>query len=405
MSLALTNVCGGVTRHVVRRHANGSRLQFSRLSSLRRMSAASSAAAAAVRPAAAAGSGGEGNSSAGGEPAFRFGLMADIQYTDTDDRCNHTGTQWRRYRNSLQVATRAVEYFNKHELDFVIHNGDIIDHQCAFDFDADAFKPKSEGLKQLGDVMRILSKAKCEDWIFTIGNHELYNFTRDELRDGVLSPGASLPFKCANRAGEFYYSFQPAPGWRVLVLDSYDVSIYAKGREQGLDVEALELLCRHNDNCAEWVRENPSVVHTERMSGTFPYFKNLEGLNNRWVPFNGGIGDAQLSWMKEELAGAAAADERVMLFSHLLIHPETTSNGSGRTLLWNYDKVLAALEDPRWSHVVSAVVSGHQHEGGLHTTACGTHFVVMESPMLAMPDKPGPYAVVEAHGEEEEGSM
>lgn len=223
----------------------------------------------------------------GGEPAFRFGLMADIQYTDTDDRCNHTGTQWRRYRNSLRVAASAVEYFNRHELNFVIHNGDIIDHQCAFDFEADAFKPKSEGLDQLGDVMRILSKAKCEEWVFTVGNHELYNFTRDELRDGVHAPGASLPFRCANRAGEFYYSFQPAPGWRVLIVDSYDVSIYAKGREQGLDVEALELLCRHNANCAEWVNENPAVIETERMSGTFPYFRNLEGLNNRWVPFNG----------------------------------------------------------------------------------------------------------------------
>lgn len=221
------------------------------------------------------------------EPAFRFGLMADIQYTDTDDKCNHTGTQWRRYRNSLAVAASAVEYFNKHELDFVIHNGDIIDHQCAFDFDADAFKPKSEGLDALGDVMRILSKAKCSDWVFTVGNHELYNFTRDELRDGVTAPGCSLPFKCANDAGEFYYAFAPAPGWRVLVLDSYDVSIYAKGREQGLDVEALTLLCKHNDNCAAWVRDNPAVVETERMSGTFPYFKDLEGLDNRWVPFNG----------------------------------------------------------------------------------------------------------------------
>ena len=67
------------------------------------------------------------------------------------------------------------------------------------------------------------------------------------------------------------------------------------------------------------------------------------------------------------------------------------------------DEVLAALEDPRWAHVVSAVVSGHQHEGGLHTTEEGTHFVVMESPMLAVPGEPGPYAVVEAHGEDGTG--
>ena len=34
-------------------------------------------------------------------PAFTFGLLADIQYADVDDKPNFTGTQWRRYRNSL----------------------------------------------------------------------------------------------------------------------------------------------------------------------------------------------------------------------------------------------------------------------------------------------------------------
>ena len=48
---------------------------------------------------------------------------------------------------------------------------------------------------------------------------------------------------------------------------------------------------------------------------------------------------------------------------------------------------------------MAAVVSGHQHEGGVHTTDNGTHFVVMESPMLAEPGHPGPYAVVEARGD------
>ena len=332
-------------------------------------------------------------------PAFRFGLLADIQYVDMEDKCNFTGTQLRRYRNSLVVADQAMQYFNQHDLAFVLHNGDIIDHQCAFDFDKDAFKPKSEGLDQLADVMRILSKSKCDNWHFTIGNHELYNFTREELRDGVVSPGASLPFRCANDAGDFFYSFAPAPGWRVMVLDAYDVSIYRKGRERGLDEDALALLCRHNENCAKWVAENPEVIATERMSGTFPYFQGLEGLDNRWVPFNGGVGDAQLKWMREQLAAAAAADERVVLFSHLLVHPETTSGGSGRTLLWNYRDVLDVLENPEWSHAVAAVVSGHQHEGGVHTTDNGTHFVVMESPMLAEPGHPGPYAVVEARGD------
>ena len=31
-----------------------------------------------------------------------------------------------------------------------------------------------------------------------------------------------------------------------MVLDSYDVSIYRNGREQGLDREAMDLICEHS---------------------------------------------------------------------------------------------------------------------------------------------------------------
>ena len=187
------------------------------------------------------GSGTMASASASAEPpAFTFGLLADIQYVDVDDKPNFTGTQWRRYRNALVVAGDAVKYFNSRpELDFVLHNGDIIDHQCAFDFEADAFKPKHEAMSALGEVMSVLSEARCENWHFTVGNHELYNFTRDELRDGVVAPGATLPFRCADASGDFFYAFKPSAGWRVLVLDAYDVSIYRNGRERGLDAEAL----------------------------------------------------------------------------------------------------------------------------------------------------------------------
>jgi manganese-dependent ADP-ribose/CDP-alcohol diphosphatase len=347
------------------------------------------------------GSGTMASASASAEPpAFTFGLLADIQYVDVDDKPNFTGTQWRRYRNALVVAGDAVKYFNSRpELDFVLHNGDIIDHQCAFDFEADAFKPKHEAMSALGEVMSVLSEARCENWHFTVGNHELYNFTRDELRDGVAAPGATLPFRCADASGDFFYAFKPCAGWRVLVLDAYDVSIYRNGRERGLDAEALATLCANNANCDAYVAANPDILETERMSGTFPYFKDLEGLNSRWVPFNGGVGETQLRWVKEQLEEAAAADERVVLFSHLLVHPESTAKRSGRTLLWNFQDLLDVLEHPGVSDRVAAVISGHQHDGGVYTSQHGTHYVVMESPIVAEKGYPGPYAVVEARGE------
>ena len=98
------------------------------------------------------------------------------------------------------------------------------------------------------------------------------------------------------------------------------------------------------------------------------------------------VGDAQLAWLADELAAAAAQEQRVLVFSHLLLHP-STSAGGGKTLLWNYDAVLDVLgASAQRGHPVAAVFSGHQHQGGFHTCEdTGTHFVVLESPLLAEP--------------------
>jgi len=258
----------------------------------------------------------------------------------------------------------------------------------------------------LADVMEILDRSACREWIFTIGNHELYNFTRRELIDGVdlKKEGIEsyskdgLTFKCASEDGDLYYAKKPHEKWKVIILNPYDVSIYSKGREQGLDEEALSLLRKHNPNADKWCDENPDVVQTERMSGTFPYFKDLEGLNGRWVPFNGGVGATQLEWLRAELKRSKENEEKVLIFCHLLVHPKTTS-GTGRTLLWNYDEVLEVIQKVG-DGCVKCVFSGHQHEGGVHVDELGTHFVVLESPMLASDEDkghPGPFCVVEVN--------
>ena len=49
------------------------------------------------------------------------------------------------------------------------------------------------------------------------------------------------------------------------------------------------------------------------------------------------------------------------------------------------------------SGVVAAVLSGHQHEGGYHCEEeTGTHFIVMESPLLASDETKGPFAIIQA---------
>ena len=57
-------------------------------------------------------------------------------------------------------------------------------------------------------------------FVHTWGNHELYNFSVKELQSRPL-------FRDAMRACT-YFSFAPAPGWRVLVCDSYDVAVLGR---------------------------------------------------------------------------------------------------------------------------------------------------------------------------------
>ncbi len=65
-------------------------------------------------------------------------------------------------------------------------------------------------------------------------------------------------------------------------------------------------------------------------------------------------------------------------------------------MLWNYQDLLDILEREEVRDVVAAVISGHQHDGGVFTSEFGTHYVVMESPIVAEPGHNGPFAVVQA---------
>ena len=40
--------------------------------------------------------------------------------------------------------------------------------------------------------------------------------------------------------------------------------------------------------------------------------------------YNGGLGEEQLTWLRAELAAAAAASERVVIMCHVILHPEVT---------------------------------------------------------------------------------
>ena len=64
-------------------------------------------------------------------PLFSFGVIADIQYADIEDAMNFSKTEHRGYRNALQEAKRAVEYWKQLSPPpvFIAQLGDLIDGQ------------------------------------------------------------------------------------------------------------------------------------------------------------------------------------------------------------------------------------------------------------------------------------
>ena len=104
-----------------------------------------------------------------------------------------------------------------------------------------------------------------------IGNHELYNFSWAQLQQLLNSParefwetGGSWQASVADR---FYFSFQPHPGWTVIFLNPYAISLeQEKGSEEYN--EAARILSEYNPN-------DPVAIQEGRKKGNF--FTGMEG--------------------------------------------------------------------------------------------------------------------------------
>ena len=62
---------------------------------------------------------------------FSFGVIADVQYADCENRLDYKQENWRYYREALSRLKDAVHVWNSapggHRVDFVLQLGDLID--------------------------------------------------------------------------------------------------------------------------------------------------------------------------------------------------------------------------------------------------------------------------------------
>jgi len=287
------------------------------------------------------------------QPLFRFGLISDTQYVDADDGSNFGGTRIRRYRHSLQILKRAVASWNQLHADgkplsFVVQLGDLIDGKC---------KQLGQTQAAVQELKPVIQASECKEWHFCIGNHEMYNYSTAEWVEEMFPPGQA----------QSYYDFSPHKGWRVVVLNSYEVSVMApKGSAENL--HALDVLKTNNPN--------------DVINDAGSWFKDLEGEQRRFVPYNGQFSAAQLAWFKDVVETAAGNRERVLVACHQPCYSKCTNF---ENLPFNFQEALNIMHSRPGT--VVAWVAGHDHDGGYAFDNTGIHHIVPAAPLECQLDE------------------
>lgn len=269
------------------------------------------------------------------KPAFTFGVCADIQYVDAPDDYNFQRTKKRRYRQSLEIFKTAVnDWKSMEEPAFAILLGDIVDGKTN--------QLKNQD-KCLQDLMEVCEKWNLSKFHHVFGNHEYYAFSREEIHKKILRGRED----CSRE--KLYYAFThegEKGGWRFICLDGYDSSLIGASSPHMLQL-AQALLRDKNPN---------------DLSGSGGWFNNLPLEDYRWVPYNGGLGPEQVSWLRQQLTESTRKGENVAIFCHQPIHAPSKP----QSLLWNAEEVREVIRESG-QDCVRLWMAGHDHDGNYNT--------------------------------------
>ncbi|OWV74819.1 phosphatase [Rhizobium sp. R339] len=258
-------------------------------------------------------------------PLFRFGIIADPQYAAA---APHAAMD-RYYANSLAKVAEAIEVFNGCELSFVMTLGDVIDRSFA-SFD---------------DILPVYGNLRHEA-LFLLGNHD-FSVSEGHLSEVSARLGMPSP----------YYSFS-RHGWRFVVLDGNQVSIFAPPEGHHHRALAAQML-------AELQARGARNAH-------------------RW---NAALSDEQFAWLGDQIASAAAAGEKVIVMNHYPVYPP------GEHGMWDSERIVALLASQ--GNVV-AYLNGHDHVGN-YGVAGACHFVNFKG--VVDTEKQNAFAIVEVHAD------
>lgn len=219
------------------------------------------------------------------KPIISFGLITDIHYSNNDDRWNFSKTFIRHYRNSLNLVDQACSHWlnYKYPISFVIQLGDIIDGLCAED---------KTSIKDLNTVLEKFQKFRMYHiW----GNHEFYNFTRNDLLNGPL-----CSFNIENISPLHYGIIEISSNLKILALDTYELSLLGIDNTTEDYNKTLNYLRKYNSN--ENINDRTG----------------LDGYQQRFIQLNGGLKQKQLDWLKQQLIQAKESHVNVIIIGNYI---------------------------------------------------------------------------------------
>jgi manganese-dependent ADP-ribose/CDP-alcohol diphosphatase len=335
------------------------------------------------------------SSSSSSKPYFSFGVIADIQYAPVPNGYSYTGVP-RYYSHARDVAAHAAKHFQQEQVPLVVNLGDIIDGKCqeiarngGLPFDHNVHV----GTACTHHVLQALKSYKAGKMLHIYGNHELYNLNRKQI--GHLLDIPFVQEDDGSLVGYFSYlaypnnktknnnnnnnnddDEEPNNGIRFVVIDSYDVTLLGHAPSSPKRIKAEAILAANN----------PNYPHQENSP------EGLQGLQRRFVGFNGAVDQPQLTWLRETLTRARDDQVPCVILSHQPIHPGTSH---ATCLMWNYHKVLELLRE--FKDIILLSLAGHAHQGGYQRDeSSGIHFRVVEA-VLETPPPNTTYSMVDVY--------
>jgi len=326
----------------------------------------------------------------GAAPLWAFGVAADVQSAPGEGERQVSLGVRRFYDGALGVASAAGRDWASSGVRTSVALGDLVDRRVTEP--AGAFKAVINALRG-GQPRESLSAPL--DLHCLGGNHELENFARGDLRrifsQTVGAPGwwegalqrlvGSPPLVSWGPGDVLYREVRPAPGWRFLILDSYEISYLGRDSSEAQAREA-----------AAWLDRERGGVRPPEGRPFSP--AGLRGLRQRFTPLSGGFGEAQLRWASGRLADADRSGDSVVIFSHLpVLHGAQSFFCGGFCLAWDYSEASALFDAHR---SVQAVFAGHDHTGGYAVSPGGVHHVTLYGMVEA---RSAAHGTVECHEE------